>query len=263
MPVRDSGPAGDVRLGPPAIGPVAVRTTPPEPIREVAEQPLAFPTEPPVPPQAAAPVQPLAAIEEPSAPRHDLAPVRAGTNPPAPSVRSMGMPAVPALPEPSLDIAAPEAPQAPSAPALRAASEIRFEPARATANPEALSPSLPAIPAPSVVAPPSSPLPPQAASAPDIEFTPELVRANYLRNPKPVYPSLSRHLGEQGTVLLRVLVTARGEPVQVQLKSSSGYSRLDRAALDAVRRWLFVPAKRGDDIVDAWVIVPIEFSIKN
>jgi protein TonB len=89
-----------------------------------------------------------------------------------------------------------------------------------------------------------------------------LYSASYLENPTPAYPLMSRRLGEQGTVLLRVFVTARGEPGTVELKTSCGYPRLDRLALDTVKRWKFVPAKRGDRAVDEWVVVPIRFVLK-
>ncbi len=86
--------------------------------------------------------------------------------------------------------------------------------------------------------------------------------AAYLRNPPPVYPPLARRLGEQGRVLLRVLVTAEGTAQRVELKASSGAERLDRAALDAVKRWKFVPAHQGDQAVSDWVVVPISFSLE-
>jgi len=47
----------------------------------------------------------------------------------------------------------------------------------------------------------------------------------------------------------------------VELKSTSGSERLDQAALDAVRQWRFVPAKRGSEAIAAWVVVPISFSL--
>ena len=86
--------------------------------------------------------------------------------------------------------------------------------------------------------------------------------ANYLDNPAPVYPSLSRRLGEQGNVLLRVYVELDGLPSTVEVRSSSGSERLDQSALDAVRRWKFVPAKQGGQVVSAWVLVPILFNLK-
>ncbi len=96
----------------------------------------------------------------------------------------------------------------------------------------------------------------------EITMTSQMLTAIYLRNPKPGYPSLSRRLSEQGTVLLRVFVNATGDATRVDLKESSGYPRLDKAALDAVEGWKFVPAKKGDHAVAAWVVVPIKFSLK-
>lgn len=87
--------------------------------------------------------------------------------------------------------------------------------------------------------------------------------AAYLHNPAPQYPALSRRMGEEGKVQLRVFVETTGRPSQVQLKTSSGSARLDIAAQDAVRRWKFTPARRGETTVAAWVVVPIVFNLKN
>ena len=83
--------------------------------------------------------------------------------------------------------------------------------------------------------------------------------ADYLNNPAPVYPTLSRRLREEGTVHLLVLVSETGDPKSVQIRKSSGFDRLDEAALNAVRRWRFVPARRGIVAIAAQVIVPINF----
>lgn len=88
------------------------------------------------------------------------------------------------------------------------------------------------------------------------------LNADYLNNPPPAYPAPSRRFGEQGKVLLRVLVNADGGVEQVNLRKGSGYSRLDQAAQDAVKQWRFVPAKRGGQAVTAWVVVPISFSLE-
>jgi protein TonB len=87
--------------------------------------------------------------------------------------------------------------------------------------------------------------------------------ADYLANPPPHYPPLSRRMGEEGKVQLRVFVDTGGRPSQIELKSSSGSPRLDQAAQDAIWRWKFVPARRGDDAIAAWVLVPIVFTLKN
>lgn len=86
--------------------------------------------------------------------------------------------------------------------------------------------------------------------------------AAYLNNPAPDYPSISRREGEQGLVLLRVQVTANGAAASVELQTGSGSTRLDQAALEAVKKWRFVPAKRGEQSVSASVVVPVRFSIE-
>ncbi|MBX9849339.1 MAG: energy transducer TonB [Rhodocyclaceae bacterium] len=81
-------------------------------------------------------------------------------------------------------------------------------------------------------------------------------------NPAPDYPKVSRALGEQGRVVLKVFVNKSGEASQVSLDQSSGYPRLDEAALAAVQKWRFVPAQRNGALVAAWVYVPLVFTIE-
>lgn len=87
--------------------------------------------------------------------------------------------------------------------------------------------------------------------------------ADYLRNPPPAYPPLSRRLGEEGRVVLRVFVDAEGKPSQVDVKTSSSFQRLDQAAQQAVSHWRFVPARRNNVAVSAWVLVPIVFNLNS
>ena len=57
-------------------------------------------------------------------------------------------------------------------------------------------------------------------------------------------------------------MTPQGEAKEVRIRTSSGFERLDLAAMEAVRRWKFVPARQGDEAVEAWVVVPILFSLR-
>lgn len=91
---------------------------------------------------------------------------------------------------------------------------------------------------------------------------PPSYHADYLANPAPVYPALSRRLGEEGTVRLRVHVSAAGRPLEIRLAKGSGHRRLDRAAEDAVADWRFVPARKGDRPVPGWVVVPVTFTLR-
>ena len=114
----------------------------------------------------------------------------------------------------------------------------------APATPTQAAPVAPAPPAPPRIVPPS-------------------FDAAYLKNPPPAYPRLSRRQGEKGKVILRVHVTPEGLADQVQVRTSSGFERLDEAAAAAVRQWRFAPARQGEAAVAAWVLVPIIFSLED
>ena len=83
----------------------------------------------------------------------------------------------------------------------------------------------------------------------------------YRKNTPPQYPFIARRRGYQGKVLLEVLVKRDGKAGSIRLGRSSGYEVLDRAAIKGVRNWLFHPAKRGDELVEMWVEIPIRFQL--
>jgi protein TonB len=124
--------------------------------------------------------------------------------------------------------------------------------------------------APIEVAPPSPATPPALAPAPALAapvpaapaVTLPRFDADYLDNPTPAYPPLSRRMREEGKVMLRIFVEPDGRPSRVEVSAASGSPRLDRAAEAAVWRWKFVPARRGSEPVGAWVLVPIVFSLR-
>lgn len=120
-----------------------------------------------------------------------------------------------------------------------------------------------AAPAPVEAAPlPSAPAQPVAATPlAAVAVTAPVFNAETLENPPPPYPTRSRRLGEQGRVVLRVLVNPGGTADEVQIRDSSGHARLDEAARDTVLRWRFVPAKRGELAVPAWVLIPVSFRL--
>lgn len=125
----------------------------------------------------------------------------------------------------------------------------------------------PAPPAKPAVAASANPMPVAPAEAEPRAAEPMPVtlphlNANYLDNPAPDYPPVSRELSEQGRVLVRAMVNADGHVKQVLLRKSSGFSRLDQAALDSVKNWRFVPARRGEQPVPAWVVVPVAFTLE-
>lgn len=180
------------------------------------------------------------------------------------------------------EAATPPKPRAPDITPPKPKPVARREQASRTPDVPVLA-AKPATPEPSandVRAVPPAPLPPintppaPAAAAPVAHVAPALnpainpvataprFDADYLDNPRPAYPPISRHEREQGTVKLNVYVEASGLAGKVELASSSGHDRLDKAAMATVRRWRFTPARRGAEAVADWVIVPIVFSLK-
>jgi protein TonB len=139
-----------------------------------------------------------------------------------------------------------------------AATPLAAAPATDPSPAPASAPRAAATAAPAAAAAPAAPA--TAAVAPTI--TPPRFDAAYLDNPAPAYPPAARRAGVQGRVVLRVRVSAAGEPVEVTVATSSGAPRLDHAAVATVRRWKFVPAREGERAVEAWVLVPIVFALR-
>jgi len=125
---------------------------------------------------------------------------------------------------------------------------------------EATQSTLPAPAAPVATPPEVKPAPP-APPAPE-PVVQARFDADYLKNPAPPYPPLSRRMGEEGKVILRVSVTPAGTAESVEIKTSSGSQRLDESAQKTVRTWKFIPAKRGSEAVQSFVLVPIIFKLE-
>lgn len=135
-----------------------------------------------------------------------------------------------------------------------------------------------AVQAPILTAPPDTPpsqavaIVPEPRPAPPLEtprppsspavVTPPRSDAAYLNNPRPAYPLAARRRGDQGTVLIRVLVTAEGLAASVGLEKSSGHPALDEAALSAVKTWRFIPARQGGQPIESPYVVPIVFKVE-
>lgn len=108
----------------------------------------------------------------------------------------------------------------------------------------------------------AEPTPPPAPPAPKVEepVTEATAKAGYLNNPAPDYPAAASRMNWGGTVILRVRVLADGSAESVAVKKSSGRKVLDDSAISAVKKWTFVPSKRGSTPIDGWATVPIIFN---
>ncbi|WP_052452526.1 energy transducer TonB [Noviherbaspirillum autotrophicum] len=177
-------------------------------------------------------------------------------------VRAIALSAPPPQ-EPPRPIAPQAKPRIPSPKPLPPATARPAAPAQQTAMQTAAS-TAQQTPANVAAAPqPSAPVMEQASPSPvPMPVTAARFDAAYLQNPAPVYPRLARKSREEGKVLLLVQVSASGEADNVQLKQTCGFPRLDEAAMDAVRKWRFIPARRGAESVAASVVVPIVFRLE-
>jgi protein TonB len=110
---------------------------------------------------------------------------------------------------------------------------------------------------------PLATVPDPAAEAAVQQVTPPVFDAAYLKNPEPPYPPAAVRAGQQGTVMLRVMVKRDGLPSRVEIEKSSGHRLLDTAAQDQVWSWRFVPARLGTDPIESWVMVPVVFRLRD
>jgi TonB family protein len=85
----------------------------------------------------------------------------------------------------------------------------------------------------------------------------------YIENPKPEYPPDARQEGYEGKVLLKVEVLPNGRVGTIEVEKSSGYAVLDRSALTGVKKWKFIPAKKGRVAIRCSVNILITFQLRD
>lgn len=173
----------------------------------------------------------------PPPPPPKVEPVRPPPQPEPPRKQPVKKVQEPPPPQPILSSQAEEAP-------------VMAAPPVDEAKPELVAPT----PPPPVVAP---------RPAPEPVLEPPRFQAAYLSNPPPVYPLAARRRAIEGTSLIRAEVSTEGTCLRAEIRKSSGSELLDQAALEAVKKWRFAPAKRGAVAVVAWVEVPLTFKLEN
>ena len=218
-----------------------------------APPPPAQPVTPPPPKPRPAPPASVPKLIEAPAPKLEervvQAPPPPSPPPPAPPAVAAKRDEAPAAPPPASPAPHTSTPEPRPQNALPSgASAITTEPPAAAAPPGPPSATAPATPGPT------------ASIAPDAVTRTAIPRGGY--QVRPSYPSNVRRLGVEGTTKLRVHVTADGRVGDVVVETSAGHADLDQAAVDAVRRWRFEPARRGTEAVPMWVRLPVEFRLR-
>jgi protein TonB len=176
-----------------------------------------------------------------------------------------------ALPEAIMvSFVAPPEPPKPTPPSVPKTVQLSAPQPRAIVPPLpqlALAPREPTI---TVAQPPAEAAPAVAAAAPTVSepapapapAVPRTVASvELLKAMEPVYPSISRRLGESGIVMLRILINEKGLPEQVTVQKSSGFANLDEAGRQAALRALFKPKLENGRPVSVFVFLPVNFQL--
>lgn len=239
---------------PPVPPRAAPATVTPPPVSSTADAPA--PRAAPSPPAATKPAEPEAAVAVTPPPLpvpKEIA--RAEAEP-----KSAPPPVSPAEPPPPQTLAKP-APLRPPPAAEPATAQPRAKPPQLAAPSRAVSVRPAAKPTATDVA--SAETANDAAPGAGQPATPPRYGLGSAANPLPRYPEVARERGWEGVVVLTVAVSVSGTPDSVAVTRSSGHSALDQAALDAVRRWRFEPARRIGIAIAGTVSVPIRFRLSD
>jgi protein TonB len=233
---------------PPAVQSQDWRDQPAPPLASASPEP-APPPVPASPPQTSGPRQPA-----PAAPPPSVVPPR-----PATPTASAQAPAQPTTA--STRATAPSRPAAPTA-STQAPPQPTSTSAPSTAPPRAAAPSVSSQPPRSPTSAPVSGQGPTTDPAPSgagvTSGTAQLVR-----HVAPVYPAPARERGQEGRVVVRLVVGADGVPAEIRIADSSGVAALDAAALEAVRQWRFAPARRAGVAVPEERLAPVVFRLRH
>nr|GEZ41349.1 protein TonB, putative [Tanacetum cinerariifolium] len=135
------------------------------------------------------------------------------------------------------------------------------EPVKKPMPPAPAAPAAPSNPAPAAPTPSPAPPAPAAAPAAPAKESAAISGLASLGNPPPEYPGAALRKGMEGRVILRIKVLPNGRAGSVEVTKSSGKQVLDDAAVETVRNWKFVPAKRGDTPIEGFATQTIDFKL--
>ncbi len=221
------------------IAPMEVRMVSAEQPAQAEAPQLELSPDPPLPEPPPPPEVPLA--EPPPPPEVPITDLASVVDPPPPD-----------LPPPAFPVEAKSPPPPPPEPPKPEQPKPRPPPPKQAQKP-------PVAPAAPVEAAPQQQAAPAVAAAPK---TVEASQLGFLVQPKPVYPARSRKAGEEGVVMVRMLIDIAGQPSQVSVQTSSGHTALDEAAVSAVRASQPKPYVERGIAQAVWVLVPIRFVLQ-
>ncbi|KKW67776.1 hypothetical protein AAV94_09125 [Lampropedia cohaerens] len=225
-----------VEIEPPVVMVQIVAPPAPEPVAPPVQAPAVPEPPPPAPPPPPEPPPP------PPPPK-----------PPAPKPKPTPQPVVKPKPPTERTPIVPPPPPPPPAPPPPVPAPLAPLPPPV----QAPAPATPAAPSAAATRAPSGT--PTAGPASDV--VPTTSQQASLAMQQVRYPRISQQMREEGVVHVRVTIGTDGRPRQVALERSSGFRRLDDAALEGVRRARFRPSLRNGQPVEATVVLPLRFTL--
>ncbi len=135
-----------------------------------------------------------------------------------------------------------------------------IEPAIVSSNPdEVLMPTAPSTNK-ALLQPPAPTISETPEILNDVEFG-SSIGPRFIHREVPVYPLIARRLGKEGRVLLRLTIDEKGILLDIEVVEGAGFG-LTQAAIDAVKKSTFEPAKRDGRPVLSKALLPVKFTLR-
>ena len=104
--------------------------------------------------------------------------------------------------------------------------------------------------------------PPPPPEGPRVKFIPYDDPPQPLSDIRPVYPEIAQEAGIEGTVVVQVFIDKRGRVKDTLILKGIPNTGLDEAAISAIRKTRFRPAKQRERPVGVWISIPVNFRLK-
>ncbi|HIM26967.1 MAG TPA: energy transducer TonB [Candidatus Marinimicrobia bacterium] len=104
--------------------------------------------------------------------------------------------------------------------------------------------------------------PPPPPEGPRVKFIPYDDPPQPLSRIRPVYPEIAQEAGIEGTVVVQVFVDKKGRVKDTVILKGIPNTGLDEAAISAIRKTRFRPAKQRERPVGVWISIPVNFRLK-
>ena len=104
--------------------------------------------------------------------------------------------------------------------------------------------------------------PPPPPSGPKVVFIPYDDPPQALSPIRPSYPEIAQEAGIEGVVVVQAFIDKKGRVKETLILKGVPNTGLDEAAMEAIRKTRFRPAKQRERAVGVWISIPVNFKLK-